>query len=278
MEIKSDFLVVNDRSIHVRIYNPDGEKTVICWHGLARNGFDFEILAQNLGKTHRVLCPDALGRGLSQWAKKPTKEYDYPNYLAIAMGICDYFAVKQMDWIGTSMGGIIGMLLAAGPCKDRIQRLVINDIGPEVPKDALIRIIEYVSGKKPLFDTFVGYRDYLKQLYGTGGQRTSDQWIRMTQTSLRRNNRGQFTVHYDPEIILKSDENVPVIDLWEPFCQVTCPILLFHGVLSDVLTRDIVERMRSLKPQMLVTSIEDCGHAPGLHLPGHIAPILKFLA
>ena len=278
MEIRSEFVIVNDRSIHVRVYNPDGEKTAICWHGLARNGFDFETLARELAQDYRVLCPDTLGRGLSQWARDPATEYNYPNYLAIAKGICEHFNVTQMDWIGTSMGGIIGILLASGPYKNRIKRLVINDIGPEIPADALARIIDYVSGEQPGFDTFFEYQDYLKELYGIWGQRSPDQWIRMTETSLRRNNQGQFTVHFDPDIIQKSDETVPVIDLWEPFSQVSCPILLFHGLLSDVLTLKIVKNMKRSQPDMRVITINDCGHAPGLHIPQHYEPILKFLS
>ncbi|MBT5547300.1 MAG: alpha/beta hydrolase [Desulfobacula sp.] len=278
MEIRSEFVIVNDRSIHVRVYNPDGEKTAICWHGLARNGFDFETLAKALARHYRVLCPDTLGRGLSQWARDPITEYNYPNYLAIAKGICEHFNVTQMDWIGTSMGGIIGILLASGPFKDKIQRLVINDIGPEIPADALARIIDYVSGEQPGFDTFFEYQDYLKELYGIWGQKSPDQWIRMTETSLRRNNQGQFTVHFDPDIIQKSDETVPVIDLWEPFSQVSCPILLFHGLLSDVLTLKIVKNMKRSQPDMRVITINDCGHAPGLHIPQHYEPILKFLS
>ena len=278
MESRSEFVNINDRSIHVRVYNPDGEKTIICWHGLARNGSDFEILAKRLAPNFRVLCPDTLGRGLSQWARNPASEYNYSNYLDIATGICQHFNVEQMDWVGTSMGGILGILLASGQYKDRIKRLVMNDIGPEIPDDALTRIIDYVSGEQPGFDTFFEYQDYLKELYGIWGPRTPDQWVRMTTSSLRRNSRGQFTVHFDPDIIQKSDETVPVIDLWESFNQVRCPILLFHGLLSDVLTLDIVRRMKLSQPDMAVITIKDCGHAPGLHIPEHNEPILNFLA
>ncbi|MBU2455611.1 MAG: alpha/beta hydrolase, partial [Proteobacteria bacterium] len=165
MKIRSEFLTINDRSIHVRVYNPEQEKTIVCWHGLARNGFDFETIATELSKNCRVLCPDTLGRGLSQWAKTPETEYNYPNYVGIAMAICAHFNVQKLDWIGTSMGGIIGILLSSGPFKDRIQRLVINDIGPQIPDDALKRIIDYVSGVQPEFDTFTDYENYLKELY-----------------------------------------------------------------------------------------------------------------
>lgn len=277
MQSTSEFVMVNDRSIHVRVYNPKANRTVVCWHGLARNGFDFESLAQELSASFRVLCPDTLGRGLSQWARDPGEEYNYPNYVSIAQALLSHFNVDTLDWVGTSMGGIIGILLASGPCRGKIQRLVINDIGPEIPDDALQRIIDYVSGEQPEFDTFNQYQEYLKELYHMWGEKTDQQWLRMTETSLRRKEDGQFTVHFDPNIIQVSDETVPAVDLWEPFQMVECPLLLFHGKISDVLTKDIVTRMSKVQEKMKVITFDDCGHAPGLHLPSHIRPILQFL-
>jgi pimeloyl-ACP methyl ester carboxylesterase len=277
MKISSEFLTINDRNIHVRVYNPEQKKTIVCWHGLARNGFDFKTIALLLSKKYRVLCPDTLGRGLSQWAKAPAKEYNYPNYISIALGICEHFNVQKLDWIGTSMGGIIGIILASGPFQDRIQRLIINDIGPEIPDDALQRIIDYVSGVQPEFDTFTEYENYLKELYLAMGERTKEQWFHMASRSLRRKDNGRLTVHFDPDIIQISDETVPAMDLWELFKQVKCPVMLLHGLLSDVLTKDIVKRMASINPGMNIITIPDCGHAPGLHLYNHNDPILKFL-
>lgn len=278
MNITSRFLLINDRSIHVRVYNPKQEKTIVCWHGLARNGSDFETIARLLSKKYRVLCPDTLGRGLSQWAKDPAKEYNYPNYVDIAMAICEHFNVQKLDWLGTSMGGIIGIILSSGPFKNRIQHLVINDIGPEIPDDALQRIIDYVSGVQPEFDTFLEYENYLKELYLVMGERTNEQWFQMTRQSLRRKDNGKLTVHFDPDIIQFSDETVPTFDLWELFKQVDCPAMLLHGSLSDVLTRDIVSKMAAIHSKMEIITIPDCGHAPGLHVNNHNDPILKFLS
>lgn len=277
MTTTSQFIPINDRSIHVRVYNPDEKRTIICWHGLARNGSDFDIIARLLSKNYRVLCPDTLGRGLSQWAQNPAAEYNYPNYVTIALGICEHFNIQNLDWLGTSMGGIIGIILASGPLKGKIQRLVINDIGPEIPDDALQRIIDYVSGVQPEFDTFPEYEEYLKELYLVMGERTHEQWFQMTRHSLRRKDNGKLTVHFDPDIIQVSDETVPAFDLWEIFGQVDCPILLLHGLLSDVLTRPIVDRMADLQPSMQILTITDCGHAPGLHVADHNDPVLSFL-
>ncbi len=277
MKTGSEFITINDRSIHVRVYNPEQKKTIVCWHALARNGSDFETIALLLSEKYRVICPDTLGRGLSQWAKDPGKEYNYSNYAGIAMGICEHFNVHKLDWLGTSMGGIIGIILASGQLKGRIQHLVINDMGPEIPGDALQRIVDYVSGVQPEFETFVDYQDYLKELYNIMGERTNEQWFRMTSQSLRRKDNGRFTVHFDPDIIQVSDETVPAIDLWGLFKQVDCPLMLLHGQLSDVLTRDIVTRMSAIHAGMKVIRIFDCGHAPGLHLDDHNNPILDFL-
>jgi len=193
------------------------------------------------------------------------------------MEICDHFNVQKLDWLGTSMGGIIGIILASGPFKDRIQRLVINDIGPEIPDDALQRIIDYVSGVQPEFDSFMEYQGYLKELYLVMGKRTREQWFQMTSHSLRRKDNGRFTVHFDPDIIQISDETVPVMDLWDLFKQVNCPVMLLHGLLSDVLPKGIVKRMISINPEMNIVTIPDCGHAPGLHITEHTDPVLKFL-
>ena len=277
MTTTSEFIPINDRSIHVRVYNPKEEKTIVCWHGLARNGSDFDIIAQLLSKKYRVLCPDTLGRGLSQWAKSPVKEYNYPNYVTMAMAICEYFKVHTLDWLGTSMGGILGIILASGLLKNRIQRLVINDIGPEIPAQALQRIIDYVSGVQPEFNTFLEYQVYLETLYLPMGERTGEQWFQMTRSSLRRRDNGKFTVHFDPDIIQISDEIVPVTDLWESFKQVACEVMLMHGGQSDVLTIDIVNRMKQIHHHMEIITIPDCGHAPGLHTKQHYDPILGFL-
>jgi pimeloyl-ACP methyl ester carboxylesterase len=277
MSAISRFLGINNRSIHVKVYNPEEKRTVVCWHGLARSGSDFLKLADTLSGSFRVLCPDTIGRGLSQWADNPAEEYNYFNYVRIAMGICDHFNLDHLDWVGTSMGGILGMILASTSLKNRINHLVMNDIGPEIPEDAIQRIISYTSGEQPEFDSYPEFEAYMKELYIMMGKRSEQEWFDFADSSMRRNSNGKFTVHFDPDIVQAPQETVPGFNLWENFRNLSCPILLLHGGQSDVLTKEIVKKMQSAKPYMEVLTIPDCGHAPGLHKNWHIDPIVRFL-
>ncbi len=276
--VLSEFIQINHRNIHVRIHNPKGKNTIVCWHGLARNCFDFETIAKILSEKYRVICPDTLGRGLTQWAENPSKEYNYANYVKIAAKICDHYDVKELDWIGTSMGGVIGIILASNILKDRMKSIIINDVGPEIPEKTLQRIFEYTTGEQPEFNTFPEFENYIAELYDSMGKRTKEQWFEMSSHSVRRKGNGKLTVHFDPDMVQLPDKKAPIIDLWEIFQMIDCPILLLHGFLSDVLTEDIVKKMLTLKPGMNVVTIPDCGHAPGLHLDHHIGPVRKFLS
>ncbi|MCP4023328.1 MAG: alpha/beta hydrolase [Desulfobacteraceae bacterium] len=278
IKVQSEFLQINDRSIHVRVFNPESKTSIVCWHGLARNCFDFDPIAQVLAQNYRVVCPDTLGRGLSQWAQSPAYEYHYGAYAETAVAICDHFQMDTLDWIGTSMGGNIGVILAAGPMKGRIRSLVINDVGPEIPPKTLERILEYTTGDQPEFDTFMELNNYLMELYDAMGGRSKEEWFQMTMQSARRTSKGKFTVLFDPQIVQMPDDNTPIPDLWEVFEAVTCPILLLHGSLSDLLTDEIVKKMLAIKPEMQVVDIPDCGHAPGLHKRHHMEPVLKFIS
>jgi len=278
MQIISKFLKINAQSIHVKIYNPDHKRTIVCWHGLARNHSDFHTIASRLASRYRVICPDTLGRGFSQWAKDPIKEYTYPNYVNMALGICDHFHAQNVDWIGTSMGGIIGMLIAGSADPGRIRRLVINDVGPEIPKEALDRIISYTSGPQPEFETYPEFEAYFRELYAPMGTRTADEWFNMASQSLRRKDNGNLTIHFDTRIVQISDDTAPPVNLWDVFKQVTCPVMLLHGKNSDILLDGIVRQMQQINSEMELVTIPECGHAPGLHRDHHMEPVLDFLS
>lgn len=278
MKHRSEFLEIGGRSIHVRVHNPDQENTVICWHGLARNHSDFDLIAQRLGDRYRVLCPDTLGRGLSQWADDPEKEYSYPNYLAMALGIMAHFKAESVDWIGTSMGGIIGMLLAGSAAPEKIRRLVINDVGPQIPQGALDRIIAYTAGVQPEFKTYQEFEAYFREVYAPMGERNSREWFSMASRSLRRKDNGTLTLHFDTRIIQKQKTETPPMDLWDVFGRIQCPLMLLHGKDSDILPMDIVQQMSVVNPGMKLVHLPFCGHAPGLHRELHMTPVLEFLS
>ncbi|WP_162622652.1 alpha/beta fold hydrolase [Salinisphaera orenii] len=151
--LEHDFITLSNRELHVRVWNRSADKTLICWHILARNGADFEPLADALAKQGwRVLAPDTIDRGWSQWAKRPRKEYQFETYSALALGLLEHYRVDRLHWLGTSMGGLLGMVLKSGPLASRIERLILNDIGPAIPTAALRRIANYVR-ETPAFDT-----------------------------------------------------------------------------------------------------------------------------
>ena len=134
----SHFINVEGYEIHVTEWGVDNAEAILMWHGLARTGRDFDFLAEHLSSRYRVICPDTLGRGLSEWSKNPTEEYCYNFYEKIALKICETFGLFHFDYIGTSMGGALGMWLASDKLKDNINHLIINDIGPKCHKPPLI--------------------------------------------------------------------------------------------------------------------------------------------
>ncbi len=257
---------------------PEGGETVIFWHGLARNSIDFVEIGAELGKKgYRVLAPDTLGRGLSEWAEDPKAEYSYANYLDLATKLMDFYCCDKVHWVGTSMGGLIGMLLAASDeYSDRIGSLVLNDIGPEVPQEALERIVNYVQS--PL--TFRRYNEinqYLQTLYQPFGPHTSQQWQVMIAASVRRLDNGDYTTHYDPQILASYEPSSTPINLWHQFAKVQVPLMLMHGLHSDVLTKDIVKKMREMQPDMAVNYYLGCGHAPNLFFKSYRQDVENFI-
>jgi len=271
------FITLNGRELHVRVWNPNADETVVCWHGLARNSHDFEPLGDALAKHgYRVLAPDTIGRGLSQWARDPREEYHFGVYSELALGLLEHFRVNRLSWVGTSMGGLLGMILGSGPLKDRLDHLVLNDVGPALPTDALRRITEYVR-ETPAFDTLTAFEERIRTIYAPFGPRDDVSWRDMAMACSRRQPDGRFVTHYDPDIVGQFDESAPAVDLWEQFDSISCPLMLLHGTQSDVLTGDIVAGMQARRPSMALFQFDDCGHAPGLHLADHIEPVVRFI-
>ncbi|EOD77905.1 D-(-)-3-hydroxybutyrate oligomer hydrolase [Grimontia indica] len=277
-EMLHQYPIINGREIHVRAWNPEGGETVICWHGLARNSIDFVELGDELAaKGYRVLAPDTLGRGLSQWADNPKTEYSYANYIDMAVKLMDFYCCDKVHWVGTSMGGLIGMLIASSPdFGARITTLVLNDIGPEVPKEALERIVNYVQ--EPIaFRRYNEINQYLQTLYQPFGPHTCEQWHTMISASVRRLENGDYTTHYDPDILAQYDPNSPPMNLWRHFGNLNLPLMLMHGLHSDVLTKGIVKKMREVQPEMAVNYYLGCGHAPNLFYKSYRHDVEHFI-
>lgn len=254
---------------------PDDRRVVVCVHGLTRNGRDFDFLAESLENSFRIACPDLAGRGRSGWLPQPA-DYGLPVYMADMAALIARLGVDEVDWIGTSLGGLIGMALAAQP-NSPIKRLVINDIGPFLPKEALQRIGEYV-GTDPTFESFEAVETYMREVYAPYGDLTDAQWRHMTEHSARKQAGGHWRLHYDPDIAVGWREAVDHdLDLWAMWDAITCPVLVLRGALSDLLTVETAERMLVDGPDAEVVEIPGVGHAPALMSEEQISVIREWL-
>lgn len=255
-----------------------GQRTVVCVHGLTRNGRDFDMLAADLADrlNARVICPDVVGRGRSGRLANPD-HYGYPQYLADMAVLLARLDVEQVDWVGTSMGGLIGMMLAAQP-NSPLRRLVINDVGPFVPKVALERIGDYV-GLDPVFPDLAAVEAYMRSHYAGFGVLTDAQWRHMAETSADAQADGRYRLAYDPGIarIFKTSA-IGDVDLWPLWSLIRQPTLVVRGAKSDLLLADTAERMTQEGPRARLYLVPDAGHAPALMADDQIAAVRDFLA
>lgn len=268
-------------------------RIIVCWHGLARNARDYDILAQHLLKNIpnlKVIAVDTPGRGKSDWLSNPAS-YSYPCYSQVATTIIaslgDY---SELDWIGTSMGGILGMFLCSSPIKCPISRLVLVDVGPFISAASLERIGSYV-GKDPKFKNLEEAEQYLRQIYKQFGELTADEWREMTASMTRNIHSNDLNItqntpadhtssqsdesvkedqlypirlHYDPKIsqaFISAD--IKDVVLWPLWDLIKVPVMVIHGKKSDILTTEITEEMQKRGPNNVKLVVyEDCGHTP----------------
>jgi pimeloyl-ACP methyl ester carboxylesterase len=253
---------------------PDNDRVLICVHGLTRNGRDFDTLAQALSKDYRVLCPDVPGRGKSPWL--PHKEdYSYPVYCADMATLIARSGAQTVDWIGTSMGGLIGMLLAAQP-DSPIRKLVMNDVGPLIPKASLERLASYV-GKPTSYDSFEAFEQYIRTISASFGPLTDPQWRHLAQTTSRRGDDGRWSTNYDPAIATPFKGSITDVVLWPFWDQVRAPTLLLRGTDSDLLLAETAREMTTRGPKAKLVEFSGIGHAPMLMAEDQIAAIREFL-
>jgi len=292
---KDYFLGLSDEGFHRVAYTEWGTShptPIICVHGLTRNGRDFDSLGQYLANEGcHVYCPDIIGRGDSDWLKNPL-HYTYEQYMADMNAMIARTHATQIDWIGTSMGGLIGMIIASLP-QSPIRRLVLNDVGPQIPVKALSRLAKY-AGKDPEFVSVEEAKAYFKIIYADFGQLSEEQWQHLTENSIREVAQGRFTTKIDHGIkrspaksklawkLLLSPHKALEgtffdVDLWQIWRKVTCPVLVIHGEKSDLLLPSIIEKMHSLHPHMEILQVPDAGHAPALQSPAQQEVIYQWL-
>lgn len=273
-----EFLGLSASGFHRVAYTEWGERdnprVVICVHGLTRNSRDFDFLAAELKRDFRVICPDVVGRGRSDWLAQ-AQGYNYAQYCADMTALIARAGCAQVDWVGTSMGGLIGMMLAAQP-RNPIRRLVMNDIGPFVPKAALQRLAGYV-GLAPAFASIAAAERYLRGVLSSFGPLTDAQWRQLTEHSVSAIGPNEFRLRYDPAIADVFAGPLADIDLWPLWERVNCAVLLLRGQDSDVLLRDTAVQMAQRKPVTRLIEFAGVGHAPVLMDREQIEPVREFL-
>ena len=265
------------RELHYVEWGSASAPPVVLWHGLARTGRDFDDLARVLAARYRVICPDTIGRGLSQWSADPVADYRLDTYARLAAALADALGLAQLRWVGTSMGGAIGLVAAATTLRGRISHLALNDIGPELPAPAVERIVTYV-GNPPAFGTVTELEAWIRQAYRPYGWQSDAQWRRMTETSARRLPDGRVTLHYDPAIVGQFRHHPRDYDRWEEYDGLRLPVLLLRGAQSDLLPDAVAAAMTQRGPRATRIDFEDCGHAPALNVPPQINAVVDFLA
>jgi len=251
--------------------NPD---VVVCVHGIGRNGRDFDVLAEALSTTHRVVAPDMPGRGASEWLRDPN-DYVAPTYLATLAALISASGVDDVAWVGTSMGGLLGMMTAALPGTP-IQRLVVNDVGPVIEPAALARIQQYF-GTDPTFATYEELKAYVKTISAPFGPLTDDQWEFVTRTNSRQRDDGRWGVGYDPAIAVPFRAQPAGGNLWPVWDAIRCPTLVLRGANSDLLSGATAREMSLRGPRPRVVEFEGVGHAPMLLSRDQVDIVVDFL-
>ncbi len=274
---RSTYIEAEGFEVHVTEWGDPAKPALVMWHGLARTGRDFDEAAAALSDSYFVLCPDTLGRGLSSWARDYRTDYSYATFGRVAESILARYGIGSLRWVGTSMGGLIGVTLAAGRLKGRITHLVINDIGPDIPAAGAERIASYV-GTPPVYDTVAELEAWLRANYAPFGDNTESFWRRMADTSARRTDDGRVTVHYDPNIVSQFTHHKADLDVWDAYDAVEAKTLLIRGEVSDVLAAPVAEAMTRRGPRPALRVIAGCGHAPTLAADDQIALLREFLA
>ncbi len=254
--------------------DPENERVLICVHGLSRNGRDFDVLGEALAQTHRVIAVDMPGRGESQWLSDPA-DYVFPTYLATLAALIARSNAATVAWVGTSMGALLGMVMAAQR-NSPISRLVVNDAGPVIEQGALARIRDYL-GLAPSFATIAEAETYIRAVSAPFGPLTDAQWDHLTRTSVAQNAEGRYALTYDPAIAVPFRNAPAPVDLWPLWDAIRCPTLVLRGAASDLLSAATAKAMTERGPKARLVEFAGVGHAPMLLSADQYAPVVEFL-
>jgi pimeloyl-ACP methyl ester carboxylesterase len=256
--------------------DPRNDRILVCVHGLTRCARDFDRLAQALSERYRVVCPDVAGRGDSEWLANPA-HYVIAQYVADMVTLIARLDVEHVHWVGTSMGGLIGMFLGAQKGTP-ITRLVMNDAGPVIARASLERIGTYLGVWPPL-PTIEAAEAYVRTVSAPFGPHTDAEWRFLTEIVVRKNAGGGYRMNYDPRIAEPYKKALPEKDLefWPVWDEIRCPTLVLRGAESDLLSRATCEKMATRGPKANVKEIAGVGHAPTLLHDDQIGIVRDFL-
>ena len=266
--------------LHRLSYLEWGERSnpqvVLCVHGLTRNACDFDVLAGALCGDYRVIAPDLPGRGESDWLPDP-KQYVVPMYLADMVTLIARLDAEAVHWVGTSLGGLVGMALAALP-NAPVRSMVLNDVGPVLGAAAITRIASF-AGKGHDFDSVDAAVQYMRTVAAPFGPHSDPQWRSLTEPMLRPRPGGGWRLHYDPAIAASfpAEAQESDITLWPLYDAIRCPTLLLRGAVSDLLSSQTVEEMRQRGPTLEVVEFAGVGHAPTLMHEDQVGAVREFL-
>ncbi|HVE49267.1 MAG TPA: alpha/beta hydrolase [Casimicrobiaceae bacterium] len=252
---------------------PDNPRVVICVHGLTRTGRDFDVLGEALAATHRVLAVDMPGRGRSEWLANK-HDYTFPVYLSTLTALVASSGVDNVDWVGTSMGGLLGIVMAGMP-DSPLRKLVVNDVGPTIESAGLARIGSYI-GLDPTFATRDEIARYVRGISPFGAL-SDAQWDHLIDTVIAQRPDGRYGFRYDPGIAVPFRDAAAPVDLWPLWDAIRCPTLLLRGADSDLLSRATAHEMtlRGARPRLV--EFGGVAHAPMLLVPEQVATVVAFL-
>ena len=273
---RSRYLTVAGHEMHVIEWGAEDAPALVMWHGLARTCRDFDTAAARLSAHFRVICPDTISRGLSAWSSTPSEDYTFPSYCTHAIELLDRLGIERCSWVGTSMGGLLGIILAATGLKGRIERLVVNDAGPKLNPVAIDRIRAYVT-VMPTFATMAEFEGFLRLVYQPFGLLSEAEWKVMAESSVRRRDDGRYTSHYDPKVMEVFAAMTGEVDLWPLWDLIECPTLTLRGAHSDLLLAETAEEMTTRGPKSRLVTVPGCGHAPALNVAEQLEVVEAFL-
>lgn len=285
MEAKRQFVqCISPAGLHKMSYqewgDPQNTKVLVCVHGLTRVSNDFDAFANAMQNEYRVICPDVVGRGQSDWLPNP-QLYQIPQYVSDMVTLLARLNVDTVDWFGTSMGGLIGLSLASLK-QNPIRKLILNDVGPTLNFDAIVRIGSYL-GEDLRFESFEEAVNYIRNISSSFGTHSDEQWNKLARDVLKQNEQGQWLRHYDLSLALPFQAITPEIVeagqtmLWAAYDAIKCPTLLIRGTDSDLLSKETALQMQTRGPRATIVEIEGVGHAPTMMQADQIAIARNFL-